>query len=179
VPDALGPGGPATPPPGQWPGGEAALEAPAAAALCAGGQDGAAPASGGDVQHRIVFGTLGAVQQVLAGHGWQSNTACIARLTLTIRQHVAAVGRRGSTLCKGADGVRQQLAWYPVYDTFCLPHASGHHPLRQAEPTHGTGSAKRWQPRPPALAAGLTDHVWTLREVLLVRVPPWQQPAQG
>jgi hypothetical protein len=29
------------------------------------------------------------------------------------------------------------------------------------------------------MAAGLTDHVWTLREVLLFRVPPWPQPAQG
>jgi hypothetical protein len=43
--------------------------------------------------------------------------------------------------------------------------------------THGTGAAKRWQPRTPAMAAGLTDHVWTLREVLLFRVPPWPQPA--
>jgi hypothetical protein len=28
------------------------------------------------------------------------------------------------------------------------------------------------------MAAGLTDHVWTLREVLLLRVPPWPQPAR-
>jgi hypothetical protein len=26
------------------------------------------------------------------------------------------------------------------------------------------------------MAAGLTDHVWTLREVLLFRVPLWPQP---
>jgi hypothetical protein len=26
------------------------------------------------------------------------------------------------------------------------------------------------------MAAGLTNHVWTLREVLLFRVPPWPQP---
>jgi IS1 family transposase len=130
-----------------------------------------------DVKHRIVFGTLGAVQQVLAAHGWQINTAFIERLNLTIRQHVAAVGRRVSTLCKGEDGVRQQLALYHVYYNFCLPHASLRHPLLQAEPTNGTGSAKRWQPRTPAMAAGLTDHVWTLREVLLFRVPPWPQPA--
>jgi hypothetical protein len=45
------------------------------------------------------------------------------------------------------------------------------------EPTNGTGSVKRWQPRTPAMAAGLADHVWTLREVLLFRVPPWPQPA--
>ena len=64
--------------------------------------------------------------------------------------------------------MRQQLALYHVYDNFCLPHAS----LRQPVPTHGTGSAQRWQPRTPAMAAGLTEHVWTLREVLLFRVPP-------
>jgi hypothetical protein len=26
------------------------------------------------------------------------------------------------------------------------------------------------------MAAGLTDHVWTLRDVLLFRIPPWPQP---
>ena len=105
------------------------------------------------------------------------NTAFIERLNLTIRQHVAAVGRRVTTLCKGEDGLRQQLALYHVYDNFCLPHASLRRPFVLPEPTNGTGSAKRWQPQTPAMAAGLTDHVWTLREVLLFRVPPWPQPA--
>jgi hypothetical protein len=47
-----------------------------------------------------------------------------------MRQHVAAVGRRVTTLCKGEDGLQQQLALYHVYDTFVLPHAS----VRQALP---------------------------------------------
>ena len=97
---------------------------------------------------------------------------------LSIRQHVAAVGRRVTTLCKGEDGVHQQLALYHVYHNFCLPHTSLRQPLPQPVPTKGTGSAKQWQPRTPAMAAGLTDHVWTLREGLLFRVPPWPQPAQ-
>ena len=80
---------------------------------------------------------------------------------------------------KGKDGLRQQLGLYHVYYNFCLPHASVRHPRLQPEPTHGTGSAKRWQPRTPAMAAGLTDHVWTRRAVLRFRVPPWPQPAQG
>jgi IS1 family transposase len=130
-----------------------------------------------DVQHRIVFGTLGAIQQVLAVHGWQINTAFIERLNLTIRQHVAAVGRRVSTLCKHEAGLRQQLTLYQMYYNFCLPHAGLRQALPQPEPTRGTGSARQWQPCTPAMAAGLTDHVWTLREVLLFRVPPWPQPA--
>jgi hypothetical protein len=52
--------------------------------------------------------------------------------------------------------------------------------LRQALPhleqTNGGGSAKQWRFCMPAMAAGLTDRVWTLREMLLFRVPPWPQP---
>ena len=128
------------------------------------------------VSHRVIFGTLVAMEQVLAAHGWHINTAFVERLNLSIRQHVAAVGRRVSTLCKGEDGSRQQLALYHVYDNFCLPHASVRQPVPQPKPTNGTGSAKQWRPCTPAMAAGLTDHVWTLREVLLFRVPPWSQP---
>ncbi len=129
-----------------------------------------------DVKHRVVFGTLEAVQQVLAVCGWQINTAFVERVNLTIRQHVAAVGRRVSTLCKHEAGLRQQLALYQVYYNFCLPHAGLRQALPQPEPTHGTGSARQGRPQTPAMAAGLTDHVWTLREVLLFRVPPWPQP---
>ena len=129
------------------------------------------------VTHRVVFGTLEAVQQVLAPCGWQINTAFVERINRTIRQHVAAVGRRVRTRGKGEDGVRQQLALYHAYDNFCLPHASLRQPLPQPLPTHGTGSATQWRPCTPAMAAGLTGHVWSVREVLLVRVPPWPQPA--
>ena len=130
------------------------------------------------VRHRVVFGTLEAVQQVLGACGWQINTAFVERLNLTIRQHVAAVGRRVSTLCKHEAGLRQQLVLSQAYDNFCLPHAGLRQALPQPEPTHGTGSARQWRPCTPAMAAGLTDRVWTLREVLRFRVPPWPQPAE-
>jgi IS1 family transposase len=125
--------------------------------------------------HRVVFGTLEAVQQRLAACGWQINTSFVERLNLSIRQHVAAIGRRVSTLCKGEDGLRQQLALYQVYYNFCLPHASLRQLLPQPEPTKSAGSARLWRPCTPAMAAGLTDQVWSLQEVLLFRVPPWPQ----
>jgi hypothetical protein len=117
--------------------------------------------------------------QCLACHTyWQINTTFIERVNLSIRQHVAGVGRRVATLCKGERGLRRQLTLFQVYYNFCLPHASLRLPLAQPQPTNGTGSAKRWQPRTPAMAAGLMDRVWTLREVLLFRVPPWPQPQE-
>jgi len=57
-----------------------------------------------------------------------------------------------------------------------LPHGSVRQALPHPEPTNGGGSAKQWQPWTPAMAAELTDRVWSLREVLLFRVPPWPQP---
>jgi hypothetical protein len=128
------------------------------------------------VRHRVVFGTLARVNWVLAATGWQINTAFIERANGAIRQHVAAVGRRVITLCKGEDGLRQPLVLYQTYHNFCLPHAALRQPLPQPLPTSGMGSAKHWRPCTPAMAAGLTDHVWTWREVLWFRVPPWPQP---
>jgi IS1 family transposase len=61
------------------------------------------------VSHRVVFGTLAALEPVLAAQGWHINTACIERVNLAMRQHVAAIGRRVMTVCKGEVGLRQQL----------------------------------------------------------------------
>src|SRR3989442_1460101 len=147
--DTLRPVGPACAPAGTRPYAETALDASARAALCAGGQDRAASPSGprevpGRVRH------AGRYRAGPAAHGWHINTAFIERVNLTIRQHVAAVGRRVMTLCKGEAGLHQQLAVYHTYYNFCLPHASLRQPLPQPEPTNGTGSARLWRPRTPA-----------------------------
>jgi IS1 family transposase len=131
------------------------------------------------VRHRVVFGTLDAVEHVLVACGRKINTAFVERLNLTIRQHVPAVGRRVNTLCQAQDNLRQQLALFQTYYNFCLPHASLRQPLPLPLLTNGSGSTKQWRPQTPAMAAGLTDRVWTLREVLLFRAPPWPQPAQA
>jgi IS1 family transposase len=94
------------------------------------------------VRHRVVFGTLKAVEQVLSACGWQIQTAFVERLNLDIRQRVAAVGRRVNTLCKREDGVRHQLMLFHAYHNFCLPHSSLRGPLAAPVPTNGTGSAK-------------------------------------
>jgi hypothetical protein len=128
------------------------------------------------VQHRVVCGTLAAVQQGLALCGWQIHTACVACLHLESRQRVAAVGRRGNTVCQGEEGGPHQLVFLQSAHNFGLPHASVRQPLRGPAPTHGSGSATRGRPWTPAMAAGLTDHGWSLQEGRLLRVPPWPQP---
>src|SRR5262245_41320210 len=68
-----------------------------------------------EVHHRVVFGTLATVNAVLAPLGCQSTTAFIERLNLSIRHHVAAVGRRVTALGKGEEGLQQQLVLYQTY----------------------------------------------------------------
>src|SRR5215468_6806693 len=127
------------------------------------------------VKHRVVFGTQLAIEQILARCGWTINTAFVERLNLDIRQRVAAIGRRVNTLCQGEAGLRDQLVLFQVYHNFVLPHASLRQALYEPIPTHRMGSARLWRPCTPAMAAGLTDHVWSLKEVLFYRVPLWPQ----
>src|SRR5215510_684940 len=118
------------------------------------------------IKHRMVFGTQLAIEQVLASCGWTINTAFVERLNLDIRQRVAAVGRRVNTLSQGEAGLRDQLVLFQVYHNFVLPHASLRQALDEPIPTPRMGSARLWRPCTPAMAAGLTDHVWSLKEVL-------------
>jgi len=129
-----------------------------------------------EVKRQVGIGTQAAVDQVLAPCGWQISTAFIERLNLSLRQRVVGIRRRSASPCKSGAGLSHQLVLFQVYHNFVLPHASLRQALAEPMPTNGSGSAKLWRQQSPAMAAGLTDHVWTLREVLLYRVPPWPQP---
>jgi transposase-like protein len=131
------------------------------------------------VKHRVIFGPAATIESILSKLGWKINMAFAERLNLDFRQHVAAIGRRVNTLCKHEAGLRQQLTLFHAYHNFVLPHASLRLPLPELEPVPGPGAIKRWQPRTPAMAAGLTNRVWSLREVLQYRVPPWPQAQMG
>jgi REP-associated tyrosine transposase len=64
----------------------------------------------------------------------------------------------------------------PGVSDFVLPHVSLRLALAEPERIEGTGGVKKWRQRTPAMAAGLANRVWSLREVLMWRVPPWLQP---
>jgi IS1 family transposase len=127
------------------------------------------------VTTRVVFGTQQAVAAALAAVGHKINTAFVERLNRTLRAHVPGLARRAEDVAQTQNGLLQRLHLVMGYYNFCLPHLSLQEALPQPLPTKGQGSPKRWRPRTPAMAAGITDHVWTMRELLLLRVPPWRQ----
>ena len=105
-----------------------------------------------EVKHRVVFGTKAAVDRVLSACGWQINTSFVERINLSLRQRVAAIRRRATTLCKGEAGVCQQLALSQVYHNFVLPHASlrqalpsRYPPTARALPSSGGPARRRWR----------------------------------
>jgi IS1 family transposase/transposase-like protein len=129
------------------------------------------------VSKRIIFGFPEVIEKVLRVSGISQviNTAFVERLNLTIREHVAALGRKVQDIAKSISGLRNQLSLAQAYHNFCLPHSSLRRALPHPIPTRGNGSPKKWQLRTPAMAAGITDHIWRMEELLLLRVPSTRQ----
>ena len=100
------------------------------------------------------------------------NTSYIEHPTLTTRQSNRRLTRRTNGFSKDLSWFERQLWLSLAYYHLALPHRRLRQPLPEPEPTRGSGSLRRWQPVTPAMAARLTDHVWTTTELLSYRVPP-------
>jgi transposase-like protein len=125
------------------------------------------------VTRRIIRGTAEAILAVLlrTGTGTGINTAYIERLNATFRGTMTPLVRRGRALARGEGTLTAGMFLVGCAYNICWEHES----LRLA--AEGGGS-RRWQGRTPAMAAGLTDHRWTLHEVLSFQVPlpAWVAP---
>ena len=117
-----------------------------------------------EVRRRIIFGARDIIAKVLGGH--QINTAYVERDNLTSRQTHGRLVRKTLSHSKKSSFRRRHLALEDAVFNFVRPHQA----LRSAvsQPTLG----RTWQQRSPAMAAGLTDHIWSLEELLSYRVPP-------
>ncbi len=128
-----------------------------------------------DVTTRIVYGTTEQVETALHTSPVSStiNTYGVERNNLTVRQHSRRMGRKVNAFSKDPDYLEYQLTLVFAYYHFVVPHRGLRQRLRRTLPTKGRqGSRKKWRPVTPAMAAGLTDHVWTMDELLSFRVPP-------
>ena len=101
------------------------------------------------------------------------NTSFVERDNLTQRQCNRRLTRRTNGFSKELTWFEKQLWLSLAYYHLTLPHHSLRQELEILEPTRGAGSPRRWRPRTPAMAAGITDHVWTTPELLSYRVPAW------
>jgi IS1 family transposase len=98
------------------------------------------------------------------------NTSFIERENLTLRQHNRRLTRKTNGFSKELSWLEKQLWLSLAYYHLVLPHQSLRKELPTPEPTRGTGSERRWQLVTPAMAAGMTNHIWTTEELLAHRV---------
>lgn len=120
-----------------------------------------------DVVRRIVRGSAEAVALMLERTGCvKINTSFIERLNATFRGHLATLVRKGRTIAHTDSKLLGQGMYLAgcIYN-FCYSHDS----LRLAAPV---GGSKKWIERTPAMAAGLTDHQWTMKELLSYKTLP-------
>jgi IS1 family transposase/transposase-like protein len=125
------------------------------------------------VDHKVVFGDDQRVAACLALLPTSAtiNTSFVERENLAFRQHNRRLTRKTNAFSKERPWLEKQWWLSLAYTHFVLPHDSLRQELPMYEPTRGSGSPRRWRPRTPAMAAGLTDHVWTTDELLSYRVP--------
>ncbi len=109
---------------------------------------------------RVIFGEP---EAVLALFG--QSTACIERTHLTMRLFNGRLVRQ--TL-----GFSKDLACYRASAAFEDAVYNLVRPLKTLRQRVADQAGRRWQPRTPAMAAGLTDHIWTLKELLTTVVSP-------
>jgi transposase-like protein len=126
------------------------------------------------IERRIVQGTQAMVTRLIElsqGHGG-INTAYIERLNATFRQRLASLARRTRALVRQPETLHLGMYVIGCMYNLCTYHHSLRHPFYLAP------KGRRWLRRTPAIAAGLTDHCWTVEELFNFRVPPapWTPP---
>jgi transposase-like protein len=123
---------------------------------------------------RIVQGSEQSVQNLLQrSHGGTViNTAYIERLNATFRQRISSLTRRSRQVASQQQTLHASMYLVGTIYNFCVPHHSLRLPLWLSE------RRKRWVQRTPAMATGLTDHIWTVDEVMTFKVapPPYVPP---
>jgi hypothetical protein len=119
----------------------------------------------GEVERRIIAGAPARVETLRRrsqGNG-VINTAYIERLNAPFRERLAMLTCRGRALARRIPTLQHGMYLIGTIYNFCTTHASLAH----------AGGATT-----PAMAAGITDHCWTVRELLSFHMPPphWAPP---
>src|SRR5258708_28080329 len=124
------------------------------------------------ILRQMSHGSMAQAMQLLrrSAGGQVLNTSYIERLNGTVRERLATLTRK----CRHAAQRLQALetGMYLIGSTynFCCFH--------QALSTRAAGEAQKLLRQTPAMASGLTDHLWSISEVLRYKIAPapWVEP---
>ena len=127
------------------------------------------------ITRQMAHGTLEQAMALLAASrgGQVLNTAFIERFNGTMRERLAALTRKCRHAAHRLTALHTGMYLLGCTYNFCWPHQE----LSRSAPDAQTGK-RTWVACTPAMASGLTDHVWSLFELMSYRVapPPWIAP---
>ena len=106
------------------------------------------------IKLRVMFGKKSELLALLG-----KSTAYIERSNLTSRLFNGRQVRKTLAFSKEVEAYKAAAAWEDAYYNLIRPHKSLRLPVLDAAP-------RKWLQRTPALAAKLTDHIWTVKELL-------------
>ena len=127
--------------------------------------------SKGTISRQVCVTSIGILRSGVPGNGhapfWNSgrrsdSSADCNRLNATFRERLAPLARRCRALARQTLTLHEGMFLVGTVYNFCTPHAS----------------LGRAQKITPAMAAGITDHCWTMQELLSLHVPlpVWEPP---
>ena len=128
------------------------------------------------IQRRIVQGCQDVVDCLLQSSqgGGVINTAFIERLNATFRQRLSTLNRRTRNLARKPDTLHTGMFLLGCVYNFCTFHKSLRLPL------YISNRKRKWVQRTPAIAIGWTNHLWSVKELLVFNVPltHWSPPVR-
>jgi hypothetical protein len=93
------------------------------------------------------------------------STSYVERTHLTMRLFNGRLVRKTLAFSKDVGMYRASAAWEDLVYNFARP-------LKTLRLEVFDDPRRRWKQRSPAMASGLTDHIWTVKELLKTVVPP-------
>jgi transposase-like protein/IS1 family transposase len=123
-----------------------------------------------EITRRMTHGLLAQAEKLLllSQGGMILNTAFIERLNGTFRERLASLTRKSRHAARRLRALETGMYLIGCSYNFCFAH-------------HELSKAKHWgMACTPAMASGLTDHVWSLDELLTYKVAPapWVEPSR-
>ena len=106
------------------------------------------------VEKRVVYGSV-ALADI--------TTSYIERQNLNFRHEIRRLSRKTIAFSKKIDALKEHLSLYQATFNLTRPHRGL---ARKSEDPLMNWGLRKWQPVTPAMAAGLTNHVWSLKELL-------------
>lgn len=114
------------------------------------------------VEKRIIFGDPEEIEMK------QVSTSLLERLNLSFRQENGRLSRKTLKFSKMLYRLKHQVTFYGAYVNLVRVHLG----LREQSNDYVNSKIfRKWRNRTPAMAAGLTDHIWTLHEFCTYKVP--------